>query len=158
MRWSNLFDRHSNIMYLHESSAAEVISRCERILEALKSVAELEEIDAETGSGTLPISAIPALKKVVPLVEDLERHMPDIKAWSVGYWRGSDNSARSTFFGCQTEAQASRIRDALNKGERGKRAGKEWTIEFMAVAYGDMVTRSFTAEKAVEVMALADPR
>jgi hypothetical protein len=150
----DLFERHSKVGHFAEMSATEVVTRCEKIIAALKPFAGTESFDTQYGQGAVPVSAIPALKIAVPLVEDLDRHMPYIMAWSVGYWWGRNDANRSTFFGCASKAQADRICAAANKadGRRKRKVGDTWTAEFMAVAYNDMVKRTFSAADAARVV------
>lgn len=153
-RGRDLFERHDNVGNFADMSATEVVIRCEKIIGALAPYAGMETFDTQYGQGAVPVSAIPALKIAVPLVEDLERHMPYIMAWSIGYWWGDKDSNRSTFFGCASKAHADRICKAANAadGSRRRKVGDIWTAEFMAVAYNDMVKRSFSAEEAATVV------
>lgn len=146
----DLFERHPNSQSFSDMTALEVVRRCEAIVKALAPYIPLEDV-GEYGEGVVPLSACKALKTVVPIIENLDRHLPRILAWSVGYLPG-EGWHRSTFFGCQSQAQAERLVDAINKVEGDDPRAKTWDAKLVPVSYNDMVKRNFTAEDAVVVI------
>lgn len=129
-----------------DMSATEIVARCQKVIDLLAPLTGVEK-QGPDGQWMIPISSLPALKEAIPALLDLDRFLPHVECWNVGYYWGREDRNRSTWFGCQSKAQAERILDGVKDITRDN-----WTLEFGPVEWNDIVKRNLTAEEAAEIV------
>lgn len=143
-----LVKRHDNAMGYDEMTAREVVDRAEALANLLRPFVDQEDRD-EHGTGVLSHEATDAIVEAYVLAEDLDRHMPSVLAYRVLKVYADEGWRPAVWFGCQTQAQAEKLRTACEehyaRPQDRPHTRDLWIVDYGPVRPLDLVKPTYTA-------------